>query len=111
MMPDKPFNPILGETFQLNSGNSKYYAEQTSHHPPITSYYITNPHFTMWGYLDWDFNMGVNSATGKIGGKFYLQYNDGTLYEVTNPTFYMEGVVFGNTYINFSNSMVIEDKV
>lgn len=31
----KPFNPILGETFELVQGDTRYLAEQVSHHPPV----------------------------------------------------------------------------
>lgn len=33
----KPFNPILGETFEMKSKNWKFIAEQVSHHPPISA--------------------------------------------------------------------------
>ena len=36
----KPFNPILGETFQCKILDSLFYLEQTSHHPPISNYYV-----------------------------------------------------------------------
>lgn len=35
----KPFNPILGETYELVGQDYKYFAEQVSHHPPITASY------------------------------------------------------------------------
>lgn len=38
----KPFNPILGETFQCKILDSKFYLEQTSHHPPISNFYVIN---------------------------------------------------------------------
>lgn len=38
----KPFNPILGETFQAKVNDSKFYLEQTSHHPPILNFYVLN---------------------------------------------------------------------
>jgi hypothetical protein len=34
---EKPFNPILGETFQGVIDGCPVYAEQISHHPPISS--------------------------------------------------------------------------
>jgi len=37
---EKPFNPILGETFQGKVGNFLIFMEQISHHPPISSLYI-----------------------------------------------------------------------
>jgi hypothetical protein len=36
----KPFNPILGETFQAYLGGIPLSYEQISHHPPISSYYM-----------------------------------------------------------------------
>ena len=36
----KPFNPILGETFQCKLNDSLFYLEQTSHHPPQTNFYV-----------------------------------------------------------------------
>jgi len=35
-LPVKPFNPLLGETYELvNPGKYKFLAEQVSHHPPV----------------------------------------------------------------------------
>lgn len=40
----KPFNPILGETFQARlSDGSEVFLEQISHHPPISSFQLTGP--------------------------------------------------------------------
>lgn len=43
----KPYNPILGETFRCywqhpNGTRTFYIAEQVSHHPPISAFYVTN---------------------------------------------------------------------
>ena len=35
----KPFNPVIGETFQANLAAGKFAAEQISHHPPISGFY------------------------------------------------------------------------
>lgn len=37
---EKPFNPILGETYQGFIAGCPVYAEQVSHHPPITAIYF-----------------------------------------------------------------------
>jgi len=36
-MVSKPFNPLLGETFELVKDGFELIAEQVSHHPPITA--------------------------------------------------------------------------
>lgn len=35
---EKPFNPILGETFQGFVDGNPVYMEQISHHPPVAAY-------------------------------------------------------------------------
>ena len=41
----KPFNPILGETYELITTDFKFISEQVSHHPPISAGYAESPHF------------------------------------------------------------------
>ena len=43
-MFEKPLNPILGETLEQEcEDGTKIYCEQTTHHPPITSYLFEGP--------------------------------------------------------------------
>ena len=35
----KPFNPLLGETFEFVTDDFEYLAEQVTHHPPVTACY------------------------------------------------------------------------
>ena len=52
-----PLNPILGETLVQQSANgTTIYCEQTSHHPPISSFLIEGPptcRFRMHGYIEY----------------------------------------------------------
>jgi len=49
----KPFNPLLGETFEYidDKRSIKFVAEQVSHHPPITACFVENEHFEMTSYF------------------------------------------------------------
>ncbi len=38
----KPFNSMLGETYELVTSKYRYISEQVSHHPPITAYHCEN---------------------------------------------------------------------
>ncbi|XP_050290888.1 oxysterol-binding protein-related protein 3C isoform X2 [Quercus robur] len=43
----KPFNPILGETYEMaNHGGISFISEQVSHHPPMSAGHAENEHFT-----------------------------------------------------------------
>lgn len=59
----KPFNPLLGETFEFLSpdGSFQFISEQISHHPPVSASYAEGPAFKIWaGYHD-SMTIGVNS--------------------------------------------------
>lgn len=46
----KPFNPLLGETFEYvrKDLGFRYLAEQVSHHPPISACYCESDHYIFW---------------------------------------------------------------
>lgn len=46
----KPFNSLLGETFDFEQEDFKVVAEQVSHHPPIAAYYGESNDFKIYGY-------------------------------------------------------------
>jgi len=47
----KPFNPLLGETFEYArpDKNYRFFIEQVSHHPPIGAAWAESPRWTYWG--------------------------------------------------------------
>lgn len=48
----KPFNPILGETYQAKYANGvEVYCEQISHHPPVSSWQVYEPSGKVCGYF------------------------------------------------------------
>lgn len=74
----KPLNPILGETFEGSyPDGTKLYAEQTSHHPPVSSFLTIGPNksYTFYGYYLYDANAGLNSLTLKNKGKRRIIFN------------------------------------
>ena len=51
VLMDKPFNPILGETYQCIIDGCPVYGEQISHHPPISSIFMKGRRYTVYGSL------------------------------------------------------------
>ncbi|KAI9163187.1 Oxysterol-binding protein [Paramyrothecium foliicola] len=47
----KPFNPLLGETFEYvrPDKNYRFLIEQVSHHPPVGAAWAEGPNWTYWG--------------------------------------------------------------
>ena len=48
---DKPFNPVIGETFQGIIAGGSYTAEQTSHHPPQSSFFYEGKGYKIYSTL------------------------------------------------------------
>jgi len=46
----KPFNPLLGETYELDRPTFRYFSEQVSHHPPVSATHATgkNGDYEYW---------------------------------------------------------------
>jgi len=49
----KPFNPLLGETYELDRQDLglRIVCEQVSHHPPVSAFHVESPMFTFHGCI------------------------------------------------------------
>ncbi|PNP42781.1 hypothetical protein TGAMA5MH_05524 [Trichoderma gamsii] len=105
----KPLNPILGEIFScywdLEGGKRAYYiSEQTSHHPPKSSYFYMAPdhHIRIDGTLKPRSRFLGNSAASLMEGIAFLSIlnrgsnkSKGEQYILTQPNMYARGILFG----------------
>ncbi|KAI0172786.1 Oxysterol-binding protein-domain-containing protein [Hypoxylon sp. FL1284] len=75
----KPFNPLLGETFEYARPDKGYrfFIEQVSHHPPIGAAYAESAKWTYWGEAKVD---------SKFLGKSFDIYHLGTWFLKLRPT-------------------------
>ena len=107
----KPFNPIIGETFQCKIGNLDVYLEQTVNHPITANFYIKeeNDYFIMYGYVITDASVNVNSVTATRLGKFFIKFKDGTLFRIRVPSVILRGISVGDRLFNFINKCLVED--
>ena len=60
----KPFNPILGETYQGEIAGCPVFMEQISHHPPVTSIYFVGRGYKIYGTMQIDVNLRLNYVRG-----------------------------------------------
>ena len=44
----KPFNPMLGETYEFVSTKMRFVSEQVSHHPPCTAFYAQGDNWEVY---------------------------------------------------------------
>ncbi|TID15939.1 Oxysterol-binding protein [Venturia nashicola] len=99
----KPLNPILGETYtgwwDYPDGTKGYYiSEQTSHHPPKSSYFFMAPEHNIRidGTLKPRSKFLGNSAASLMEGIAVLRFlNHKERYFITQPNMYARGILFG----------------
>ncbi|KAF4637045.1 hypothetical protein G7Y89_g1046 [Cudoniella acicularis] len=103
----KPLNPILGETFtgywEFPDNTRGYYiSEQTSHHPPKSSYFYMAPehHIRIDGTLKPRSKFLGNSAASMMEGIAMLRFTNrgsgkGERYIISQPNMYARGILFG----------------
>lgn len=92
----KPFNPILGETYQAMIDGCPVYAEQISHHPPIGNTYFVGRGYKIHGSFESKVEMGMNSASGINYGYNHIEFDDGGSLKFNTPFGEMSGIIYGD---------------
>jgi len=108
--PQKPFNPILGETFQGMIDNCPIYAEQISHHPPITAFQMVGENFTIHGNLEFTATISFNTVKSrKVGFLTTTFKNSNSVIIGQYPSAVMHGTAMGKRTFEFSDKVYLFD--
>lgn len=110
--PKKPFNPILGETYQASfADGTRIFCEQGSHHPPVSHWEVFGPDdsYAFTGYGMWEASFCGNTVKGKQTGPNVLRFRDGTRIGYNLPGLVVGGVMFGERYLNYQGTMQFID--
>jgi len=105
----KPYNPIIAETLlgwvDLSQdkefpfkGVTKFFAEQVSHHPPATAYFIENAeqNVRMQTTVEFSTSFHGNSVTAKpVGPAFIEMNNQKYVINKTMPDMMIRNVILG----------------
>ena len=101
----KPFNPILGETFQARINGMPIYFEQVSHHPPISSFLLYGSDFKMIGNYEAHASLHANSCNVNILGSPRIIYKNGSVIYTSIPCANIGGTSFGQRTFNYEGKM------
>jgi len=108
--PEKPFNPILGETFQGVIGGCSVYLEQISHHPPIAAFQMIGKNFTIEGSFEFHASISTNSVKSRKIGDFRVKFkNTGSVIYAQFPTGQMSGTSFGKRTWQYTKKLQVYD--
>lgn len=107
----KPFNPILGETYQASFfDGTRCFMEQTSHHPPCSNWDLEAPgKWRFWGYGEATANVAGNAVKCGRKGRNVIDFADGARIVYTTPTLCVGGLVYGTRTMEYLGEMEFED--
>mmetsp|Transcript_46488 Transcript_46488/g.75879 ORF Transcript_46488/g.75879 Transcript_46488/m.75879 type:complete len:395 (+) Transcript_46488:219-1403(+) len=112
-MQKKPFNPLLGETYQATfSDGTQIFCEQTSHHPPISSFYLVGPEnvYELSGSMKLGAAVRGNMVKITHEGTHTLKLPDGAKITWGLPSFSVHGIFYGERIANVCGRMVLTDE-
>ncbi|OWK03426.1 OSBPL2 [Cervus elaphus hippelaphus] len=100
----KPFNPLLGETYELirEDLGFRFISEQVSHHPPISAFYSEGLHqdFLFHGSIYPKLKFWGKSVEAEPRGTITLELlKHKEAYTWTNPTCCVHNVIIGKLWI------------
>ncbi|XP_063694854.1 oxysterol-binding protein 1-like isoform X3 [Bolinopsis microptera] len=109
----KPFNPLLGETFEYDRTDDmgwRSFAEQVSHHPPVSALHVEHDN---WIYYQ-DFSM-----TSKFRGKYLQVFPIGTTHFIVKSTGHhytwnkvcttVHNIIVGKLWVDQSGEILVKE--
>jgi hypothetical protein len=108
----KPFNPILGETYQAKFFDGTEVAcEQTTHHPPACNWQMVPPDksFHYWGNGIWSASCRGNTIKGYQKGPHNVEFPDGCQISWSLPDILLKGIMWGERVMEYLGVMTFVD--
>ncbi|KAK9755245.1 hypothetical protein RND81_01G012400 [Saponaria officinalis] len=105
----KPFNPILGETYEMvNHHGISFISEQVSHHPPMSAGHCENEHFAYdcTSKLKTKF-LGNSVDVYPVGRTRVTLKRDGVVLELVPPPTKVNNLIFGRTWVDSPGEMIM----
>jgi hypothetical protein len=109
----KPFNPILGETFEASYvDGTEVCVEQVSHHPPVTAFQLFGPD-NLWrfhGYCEFIASFRPNGMYCGQEGPYCVAFADGTKITFCQPHVKLSGSIVGDRLYNLTDTIPFVDE-
>ena len=108
----KPFNPIIGETYEFFNKDFKYFAEQISHNPPISAYYCENNNFIC--FTDTNSKNNFKFFKGCYELSFFTKFQIyikkfNNFFWFNLPNLNMKGIISKKLYNDYSGKVIIQN--
>uniref|UniRef100_A0A3Q3LQ04 Oxysterol-binding protein n=1 Tax=Mastacembelus armatus TaxID=205130 RepID=A0A3Q3LQ04_9TELE len=108
----KPFNPLQGETYELDRLEEYGYrsiSEQVSHHPPAAAHHVTSQRgWTLWQHITIDSKFRGKYISIMPLGNIHLQFHSsGNHYVWSKVTSTVHNIIVGKLWIDQSGDIDI----
>ncbi|GBE59073.1 oxysterol-binding protein, putative [Babesia ovata] len=108
----KPFNPMLGETFELTHRGFKFMAEQVGHHPPICAFHCHNDNFEAYGSTNALVRLTGKSVEVSIIGPFLVNLTVGGAkeqYSLQRCYVVIHNIIIGKIWIETVGTAILRN--
>ncbi|XVF20036.1 hypothetical protein REPUB_Repub11eG0163400 [Reevesia pubescens] len=109
----KPFNPILGETYEMvNHGGITFISEQVSHHPPMSTGHAENEHFTydVTSKLKTKI-LGKSLDVYPVGRTRVTLKRDAVVLDLVPSPTKVNNLIFGRTWVDSPGEMIMTNLI
>ncbi|KAM0749584.1 hypothetical protein T439DRAFT_327262 [Meredithblackwellia eburnea MCA 4105] len=110
----KPFNPLLGETFELIRSDKgfKFVSEKVSHHPPILAFHTEGAKgWTIDGHIAPSQKFWGRSMEVFVHGDYNVRFQDtGEEFSIKRPSSFVRNLVAGTKYLEVVGDLVVTNK-
>lgn len=109
----KPFNPIIGETYNAFwPDGTAITIEHTSHHPPISHFFVEDSQkkYKIHGYYEYKAKLKGNIVIGKQAGPSVIEFSDGEVVEWVQPEAKLSGLLWGTRTLEWTGDVVFDSK-
>ncbi|KAL8165316.1 UNVERIFIED_CONTAM: Oxysterol-binding protein- protein 3 [Gekko kuhli] len=108
----KPFNPVLGETYEniREDKGFQFFAEQVSHHPPISACHAESDNFVFWQDIRWKNKFwGKSMEIVPVGTTHVILPAFRDHYEWNKVTSCIHNILSGQRWIEHYGEIIIKN--
>jgi hypothetical protein len=108
----KPFNPLLGETFEASfpGKDITIHVEHTSHHPPIANFLIVHKNFKFHGRYVFNASLDGNQLNLHQEGPNHVDFNDGQRISFYWAPLRLSGMLWSDRTCKYVNYIKFVDE-
>ncbi|MBA0861586.1 hypothetical protein Goshw_029296 [Gossypium schwendimanii] len=105
----KPFNPLLGETFEADYPEKglRFFSEKVSHHPTLLAFHCEGKGWKFWGDSNLRSKFSGRSIQLDPVGVLTLEFDDGETFQWSKVTTNIYNLILGQVYCDHHGLMQI----